>query len=61
MNTLPNYLAENQSQGLHELNMYQPTIEWYYTSTVWTKERDEDGEYTGKLVRANKGRCHRYI
>ena len=30
-------------------------IEWYYTSPVWTKERDDEGEFTGKLVRANKG------
>ena len=30
-------------------------IEWYYSSPVWTKERDEEGEFTGKLVRSYKG------
>ena len=39
------YMSDNVSSA----------IEWYYTSPIWTKERDEEGEFTGKLVRSNKG------
>ena len=47
-------LRKKSKKGYMSQNV-SAAIEWYYTSPVWTKERDEDGEYTGKLVRANKG------
>ena len=47
-------LRKKSKKGYMSQNV-SAAIEWYYTSPVWTKERDDDGEYTGKLVRANKG------
>ena len=35
--------------------MYQPLLNGITHLLSGLKERDEDGEYTGKLVRANKG------
>ena len=47
-------LRKNSRKNMMSDNV-STAIEWYYTSPIWTKERDEEGEFTGKLVRANKG------
>lgn len=48
-------LLRKKSKKGYMSNNVSTAIEWYYTSPVWTKERDQEGEYTGKLVRSNKG------
>ncbi len=30
-------------------------IEWYFSSPIWGRERDMDGNLTGKLVRSSHG------
>ena len=47
-------LRKNSKKGYMSDNV-STAIEWYYTSPIWAKEFDQEGEFTGKLVRANKG------
>jgi len=48
-------LLRSKSKKGYMSDNVSTAIEWYYTSPIWTKERDEEGEFTGKLVTANKG------